>query len=115
MRERSDIFSLGCVLYQAATGRLPFRGASTLAIMHEIATSTPAAPSSLRPELPRAFDQLISACLEKYPKERPSSAGEVARELKRLTSSQDSNGRHPNEPAIDCRHSIPHSNAGSGG
>jgi eukaryotic-like serine/threonine-protein kinase len=87
--ERSDIFSLGCVLYQAATGRLPFRGASTLAIMHEIATSTPVSPGSLRPELPHAFDRLIAACLEKSPKERPSSAGEVARELKRLTSSQD--------------------------
>jgi serine/threonine protein kinase len=38
---RSDIFSLGCVLYQAATGRLPFQGPSMLAIMHEIATSEP--------------------------------------------------------------------------
>ena len=99
--ERSDIFSLGAVLYQAATGRLPFRGASTLAIMHEIATSTPTAPSSLRPELPRAFDQLIAACLEKSPEERPSAAEEVARELKRLASSQDPTaGIRMNRPSI---------------
>src|SRR5262249_16426816 len=87
--ERSDIFSFGCVLYQGGTGRLPFRGASTLAIMHEIATFAPPAPSSLRPELPRSFDQFVATCLEKNPKDRPASAAEVARELKRLTSSQD--------------------------
>jgi serine/threonine protein kinase len=53
---RSAIFSLGCVLYQAATGKRPFGGASTLAIMHEIATLLPPAPSSLRSELPGTFD-----------------------------------------------------------
>jgi eukaryotic-like serine/threonine-protein kinase len=83
----SDIFSLGCVLYQAVTGRLPFRGASTLATMHEIATVTPAAPSSLRPELPAAFDRLIVACMEKSPQQRPTST-QVAEDLKRLTSSR---------------------------
>ena len=85
---RSDIFSLGCVLYQAVTGRLPFRGASTLATMHEIATATPAAPSSLRPELPAAFDRLIAACLEKNPKQRPGS-GQTTVDLKRLASSRE--------------------------
>ena len=43
---RSDIFSLGCVLYQAATGRLPFQGPSALSIMHEIATANPPIPST---------------------------------------------------------------------
>jgi len=83
---RADIFSMGCVLYQAATGRLPFRGASTLAMMHEIATATPAAPSSLRADLPSAFDRLIAGCLEKDPKQRPASANEVMEDLKRLAS-----------------------------
>jgi len=84
----SDIFSLGCVLYQAVTGRLPFRGASTIATMHEIATATPAAPSSLRPGLPAAFDRLIAACLEKNPKQRPGST-QVTVDLKRLASSRE--------------------------
>jgi serine/threonine protein kinase len=87
--ERSDIFSLGCVLYQTATGQLPFRGASTLAIMHEIATATPPPPSSLRAGLPRAFDEFIAACLEKDSRKRLASASEAAGLLKRLNSSQD--------------------------
>jgi len=83
---RSDIFSLGCVLYQAATGRLPFRGASTLAIMHNIATAMPDAPSRVRVGIPQAFDHLIAACLEKDPRKRPNSAAEVAQDLKSLLS-----------------------------
>ena len=55
---RSDIFSLGCLLYEAATGILPFRGPSALAILHDIATVQPPPPSSLRPGLPSGFDLL---------------------------------------------------------
>jgi serine/threonine protein kinase/tetratricopeptide (TPR) repeat protein len=81
---RSDIFSLGCVLYQTATGKRPFGGSSTLAIMHEIATVQPPPPSTLRSELPGAFDTLIAACLEKNPIHRPATAGDVALKLKSL-------------------------------
>jgi TolB-like protein/Tfp pilus assembly protein PilF/predicted Ser/Thr protein kinase len=81
---RSDIFSLGCVLYQAATAKRPFGGASTLAIMHEITTLQPPAPSSFRSDLPGTFDTLIAACLEKNPIHRPATAGDVALQLKSL-------------------------------
>ncbi|MGC1187648.1 MAG: protein kinase [Candidatus Acidiferrales bacterium] len=84
---RSDIFSLGSVLYEAATGRLPFTGPSALAVMHEIATAAPAAPSSLRPGLPAALDRVIQKCLEKSPARRPAHASEVAEALKSLSSS----------------------------
>jgi TolB-like protein/Tfp pilus assembly protein PilF/predicted Ser/Thr protein kinase len=94
---RSDIFSLGCVLYQAATGKRPFGGASTLAIMHEIATLLPPAPSSLRSELPGTFDTLIAACLEKNPIHRPATAGDVALQLKLLLPWEES-ARHGARP-----------------
>ena len=82
---RSDIFSLGCVLYEAATGRLPFNAASHLGLMHEIATSEPQPPSVYRAELQPEFVRLVMRCLAKDPKERPDSALELATELKSLT------------------------------
>jgi len=84
---RSDIFSLGSVLYEAATGNRPFNGAGAHAIMHQIGSVTPSSPSSLRPELPPAFDRLVAKCLEKTPAQRPSHASEIAEALKSITIS----------------------------
>ena len=86
---RSDIFSLGSVLYEAATGRHPFKGPSTLATMHAIATTAPAPPSSVRADLPSSFDRVIAACLAKNPEQRPASAAELARQLRSLASPTD--------------------------
>jgi serine/threonine protein kinase len=81
---RSDIFSLGCVLYEAATGRPPFQAASTLGLMHEIATTEPEPPSVYRPELQPQFVRLVMRCLAKDRQQRPDSAMELATELKSL-------------------------------
>ena len=79
---RSDIFSLGCVLYEMATGCPPFQGPSTLAIMHEIATVYPPAPSSINVKLPAVFDRLIQRALAKNREDRFGSALQLAEELR---------------------------------
>jgi serine/threonine-protein kinase len=82
---RSDIFSLGCVLYEAAVGRTPFQAASALGLMHEIATKDHDPPNLLRPELQPEFVRLVMRCLAKDRTQRPDSALELATELKSLT------------------------------
>jgi tetratricopeptide (TPR) repeat protein len=81
---RSDIFSLGSVLYEAATRSLPFAGPSMLAIMHAIATTDPPSPSRVRPELPREFDLIIERALAKDKERRYSSAAELGQALRSL-------------------------------
>jgi serine/threonine protein kinase len=82
--QRSDIFSLGCVLYEASCGSAPFRGPSALAILHEIATGVPAAPSTIRPGLPPEFDFVIERALAKDREDRYHSAEELAQALETL-------------------------------
>jgi serine/threonine-protein kinase len=84
---RSDIFSLGAVLYEAATGRPPFQGSNTLALMHEIASANPAPPSSIRRDLPPALDKVIERALAKDKNERYGSAGEMMQALQSIQSS----------------------------
>jgi len=81
---RSDVFSLGCVLYEAATRSLPFTGPSMLSIMHAIAAEEPVPPSRVRPELPREFDLTIERALAKEKERRFQSAAEMAESLRTL-------------------------------
>ena len=84
MDVRSDIFSLGAVLYEAATGRQPWTGRSTLELMHAIATEEPAELFTLRPEVPSAFAALVARCLRKSPGERFQTMAEIAAALDRI-------------------------------
>jgi serine/threonine protein kinase len=74
---RSDLFSLGCVLYQMVTERLPFRGADTLATLSALALETPPPVAGLNPAAPAALAELIDRLLAKDPMDRPASAREV--------------------------------------
>jgi len=81
---RSDIFSFGAVLYEAATRSLPFPGQSILAIMDAIARLDPTPPSRMRPELPVEFDSIIERALKKSRDRRYSSAADMASDLRQL-------------------------------
>jgi WD40 repeat protein len=78
---RSDLFSVGCVLYQLATGELPFQGATTMAILTALAVKDPAPPRALNSQVPPELDELILRLLGKDRQARPATALIVAEEL----------------------------------
>jgi eukaryotic-like serine/threonine-protein kinase len=81
---RTDMFSLGGVLYHLLTGRRPFDGASTYQLIDNIVNATPAAPSQARPGVPAALDDVVARALGKTRDERYSSWDGFAEALARL-------------------------------
>jgi Tol biopolymer transport system component len=78
---RTDIFALGAVLFEMATGRRAFEGQSKTSLIAAIVSSQPAPVSSVTPMAPPALDHIIKRCLEKNPDDRWQSARDVAGEL----------------------------------
>jgi serine/threonine protein kinase len=79
--QRSDLFSLGCVLYQLCTGELAFQGSSRLALLSALALATPRPPRELNADVPPALSDLVMQLLAKKPEQRPASAEVVAAAL----------------------------------
>ncbi len=83
---RTDVFSLGVVLYEMASGRRPFQGQSTAELASAILRDSPPVVTELRPELAPELGRLIRRCLEKDPRQRLQTARDVGNELRDLGS-----------------------------
>ncbi len=82
---RSDIYALGIILYECATGRRPYDGDSPYDLMHAILTAQPVAPGFLRSDLPAAFDALVLRAMHRDPSERFASGRGLRRALAAFT------------------------------
>jgi eukaryotic-like serine/threonine-protein kinase len=83
---RSDIWALGCVLYEMTTGKRAFEGATQASLISSIMRDQPRAMNELAPLSPPGLDRLVRQCLAKDPDERWQSAGDVRRELEWIAS-----------------------------
>ena len=87
---RSDIFSIGIILYEMATGRRPFQGDTTASLLSSILRDTPTSATEINPHLPRDIGRITKRCLSKDPERRYQTAKDVRNELEVLKHDVDS-------------------------
>lgn len=79
--QRTDIFSLGVIMFELLTNQLPFKGENEIALIHSIFNTIPPLPSTLRSDIPKEWDAIVMKCLAKDVNERFASAEEVKKQL----------------------------------
>jgi serine/threonine protein kinase len=98
---RSDLFSLGCLMYRMCAGVTPFTGHNTLAVLRSLAVDTPRPLNEVCPDVPRPVSDLIMKLLAKAPDERPPSAQAVADIIRTLGKPAISTASTPSVPPVD--------------
>lgn len=83
---RSDLYTVGVVLFELFTGQRPFLGKEAAEVMHKHVSAEPPRPGSLRPDLPDYLDKVVFACLAKRPDHRPASAADLYAALTRVVA-----------------------------
>lgn len=97
---RSDIFSVGVVLYQLITGQTPFTGGSLMSLMQSIVKEEPKPPEHWRADIPLALRRIVKRCLGKRPDKRFSSGSELAEALAKVLREVKEEAEQKNSPRI---------------
>ena len=98
--ERSDVFSLGVMLYEMTTGKKPFDGRSGIEVASSILKDIPEPASDVRADLPRHLGRIIEHCLQKNPDDRVQTVRDVRNQLASLKRETDSQASQPSAPVV---------------
>ncbi len=103
---RSDVYSTGCLLYEALTGRPPFQGDSAIAVAYQHVRETPRPPSEFEPSVPPQVDALVLTALAKQPAERYQSAAQMRSDILGVLAGQQTLSALP-VPLVETTADIP--------